>query len=182
VAEKLEDLPITGTPVLGDTPRKTKVGWSVVQEDSNADTRRDLPEYRAIPDRIALLARKFALKDKFSEEDNARLAIVTERVRQLLPSIKVEEYEILAEVLATVKSVAEDDLALAEGWNRKVTSMASPFLYPKSGIVGPLALLRTATTEVSNQNSASSSKGNVFTAGCRTALEEYTIWRGSLQT
>jgi hypothetical protein len=107
-----EDLPIAGTPVLGDTPRNTKVGWSVVQEDANEDTKRDLPEYRAFPDRVALLARKFALKDKFSDEDNARLAIVTERVRKLLPAIRVEEYEILAGVLATIKTVAEDDLAL----------------------------------------------------------------------
>ena len=45
--------------------------------------------------RIELLARQYVAKDKFSSEDLARLAIVTERVRQLLPAVTVAEFEAL---------------------------------------------------------------------------------------
>lgn len=63
-------------------------------------------------DRLKLLARKYVAKEKFTDEQAARLEIVTERVRQLLPSVTVKEYEALEGVLLLVKDVSETDKQL----------------------------------------------------------------------
>lgn len=55
---------------------------------------------RANADRISLLARKYVLKDQtLSDVDLARLIIVTERVRRLLPAIALEDVERVESVL-----------------------------------------------------------------------------------
>ncbi len=76
------------------------------------------PAKKANADRIALLARKYAAKDMFSTEEFARLQIVTERVRQLLPAVTasdLETIETIALQLNKIRSTNEElrqDLAL----------------------------------------------------------------------
>lgn len=63
-------------------------------------------------DRITLLARKFALKERFSDEESARLKIATERVRQLIPAVTADEVESLAAKLDRVMKLAEEGNAI----------------------------------------------------------------------
>lgn len=67
------------------------------------------PSEKVASDRIALLARKYAAKDAFADEDQARLSIVTERLRKLAPSITPNEITSLENALNLVKKVAESD-------------------------------------------------------------------------
>lgn len=59
--------------------------------------------------RVELLARKYAGTEGLSKEDNARFAIVTERIRQLLPAVTAEDYERLEQVLETVRGFESAD-------------------------------------------------------------------------
>jgi hypothetical protein len=59
-------------------------------------------------DRIELLAKKYAQK-KFSKEDDARLAIVTQKIRQLIPRVTIEDFEVLADIAEEIKRINEVD-------------------------------------------------------------------------
>jgi hypothetical protein len=59
--------------------------------------------------RVTLLARKYVAKNGFSPEEEARLAIVTERVRQLVPAVTVREVEALEQLFLTLKKVEQSD-------------------------------------------------------------------------
>ena len=78
---------------------------------------REPPEEDAVAqhnsDRLALLARKYVAKE-FSDEERARLEILSERVRQLLPPATPEAYGNLADVLERVKSIRETDRQIRE--------------------------------------------------------------------
>jgi hypothetical protein len=103
----LGETPDMGTAVFQEIPEKKWVSLFGVQQVTQQPK-----EQRAIPDRIALLARKYALKDRFSDEEAARLAIVTERVRQLLPAVTSKDFELLEDVLQSLKTVSDDDAEL----------------------------------------------------------------------
>jgi hypothetical protein len=64
-------------------------------------------------DRIKLLARKYARKG-LSTEDEARLAIVTERIRRLVPRVATEDFERLAEIAEEIKRIGDEDAELRE--------------------------------------------------------------------
>lgn len=72
------------------------------------------PLTKAAEARVQLLARKYVAKEKFSEEESARLAIVTERVRKLLPAVTAYEFEALESGLTALRSVAESNAKLEE--------------------------------------------------------------------
>ncbi|MBI3915959.1 MAG: hypothetical protein HY322_02995 [Betaproteobacteria bacterium] len=92
------------TPMLSDEPvRRVSRGHGAEEVLVGDD-----PFERANRDRITLLARQYAAKD-FSGEERARLEIVTERVRRLLPAVTVAEYESLARVLEMIKQAQESD-------------------------------------------------------------------------
>lgn len=81
----------------------------------------DVPEAESVSaidktnsDRVELLARKYAAKDQLSSEESARLAIVTERLRQLLPSVTVNDYGRLDSMLQTVRKIDSADIAARE--------------------------------------------------------------------
>ena len=59
--------------------------------------------------RLALLARQY-VTGKVSMEDEARLAIVSERVRRLIPRVTVEDFEALEGILAEVEHIASADI------------------------------------------------------------------------
>lgn len=59
-------------------------------------------------DRIKLLARKYA-QEKISKEDEARLAIVTERISQLIPRVTLKDFEHLADIAEEIKKIDEAD-------------------------------------------------------------------------
>lgn len=69
---------------------------------------------KANSDRVELLARKYAVKEGLSKEDAARFAIVTERIRQLLPTVSAEDFENLEQVLETVREIKSADIAARE--------------------------------------------------------------------
>lgn len=80
------------TATIGDRYRRIRRRARPLQESTQA------PEdhfEKANIERIELLARQYVAKDRFSSEEQARLAIVTERVRQLLPAVTVAEFEAL---------------------------------------------------------------------------------------
>lgn len=93
-----------GTPALNDRPIRRVSILRSPEEAASVE-----PSVGIINDRITLLARKYVAKEQFRDEEKARLAIVTERVRQLMPAIKTSEFESLIEVLKLVKQVAESD-------------------------------------------------------------------------
>jgi hypothetical protein len=91
---------------VSDEPPRMRVGASLraatLQRTSD-------PFERANSDRIALLARKYVAKDTFVDEDRARLAIVTERVRQLFPAVTSEDVEAMEHALTASQQVSESD-------------------------------------------------------------------------
>ena len=92
------------TPMLSDEPvRRTTRGRGAEDAAVEHD-----PLEKANRDRVTLLSRQYAAKD-FSEEERARLEIVTERVRRLLPAVTVAEYESLVQVLELVKQAQDTD-------------------------------------------------------------------------
>lgn len=90
------------TPLLDQTGSSHGARWYTIPT-----TQQNQPLERANKDRIALLARKFVDKENFSEEARARLAIVTERVRKMLPAVTAEEYAALEENLQELKAVSD---------------------------------------------------------------------------
>lgn len=64
--------------------------------------------------RVELLARKYAGKEGLSKEEGARFAIVTERIRQLLPPVTTEDFESLEQVLKSVRKIESADIAVRE--------------------------------------------------------------------
>jgi len=70
------------------------------------------PLTKATEDRVQLLARKYVAKDKFSDEESARLAIVTERVRKLLPAVTAQEFEALEHVLTSLRDISKTNASL----------------------------------------------------------------------
>ena len=64
-------------------------------------------------DRIKLLARKYARKG-LSKEDDARLAIVTERIRVLIPRVVTEDFCRLADIAEEIKRISDKDDELRE--------------------------------------------------------------------
>lgn len=101
-------------------PKKHQTGWWSMQGDcaqirrtSVSHARREIqdhaPAEKAATDRVTLLARKYVEKETFSDEERARLAIVTERVRQLIPSVTVAETESLDAAMQKIRLIAESD-------------------------------------------------------------------------
>jgi hypothetical protein len=72
------------------------------------------PLTKATEDRVQLLARKYVAKDKFSDEESARLAIVTERVRKLLPAVTTQEFEALEQVLTSLRDISKANANLRD--------------------------------------------------------------------
>lgn len=64
---------------------------------------------KASTERMELLARKYVAKSDASTEDIARLAIVTERLRQLVPAVNTGDLETLAAMLEAVKVIESAD-------------------------------------------------------------------------
>jgi hypothetical protein len=97
------------TPLVSDEPPRRATGWRLAPAatTSTAD-----PVRKTNDARVALLARKYVAKEKFSDEDTARLAILTERVRRLLPAVTEGELEALESALKAAKLLADSDAAL----------------------------------------------------------------------
>lgn len=100
----------SGTPLLSEKPSQQPETWiwrapEPTREDQIA---------RLNNERVALLARKYVAKENFNDEESARLAIVTERVRKLLPAVAAKEYEVLEHILKLVKQARETDKGLRE--------------------------------------------------------------------
>lgn len=59
--------------------------------------------------RLALLARQY-VAERLSTEEEARLAIVSEKVRRLIPRVTVEDFQELERVLQEAKSIELEDI------------------------------------------------------------------------
>jgi hypothetical protein len=66
----------------------------------------DDPIERANAERVELLARRYVANERYSNEERARLAIVTERVRKLLPAVTAAEYEALEQHLEALQRLS----------------------------------------------------------------------------
>ena len=58
--------------------------------------------------RLDLLARQYV--SKLSPEEDARLSIVTERVRRLIPRVTVEDFEALERIAERLQRIGSDDV------------------------------------------------------------------------
>lgn len=70
--------------------------------------------------RVALLARKY-VHSRLSPEEQARLAIVTERIRTLLPRISVDELENIEKLASRTKELDDYDMEV----RKKLESLES---------------------------------------------------------
>jgi hypothetical protein len=59
--------------------------------------------------RLTLLARQY-VAGKLSIEEEARLAIVAERVRRLIPRVTVEDFEALERILEEAEHIESTDI------------------------------------------------------------------------
>lgn len=92
------------TPVL----EERRLGRYAVRFPAE-DRERGERQLKENSDRVTLLARKYVTKDKFGDEDRARLAIATERVRKLVPAVSASDYEAIEGILTLVGRVADSD-------------------------------------------------------------------------
>lgn len=67
---------------------------------------------KATIDRMTLLARKYVAKESFSEEERARLAILTERVRKLIPAVSADDYVVLENALQELKKLTQENMEI----------------------------------------------------------------------
>lgn len=104
------------TPILSDEPARQPYMWvwRAPEPTRPPEPTRGEQVAKANYERVVLLARKYVAKEKISDEGSARLAIVTERVRKLLPAVTVQEYEALEGALRLVQEARESDKALRE--------------------------------------------------------------------
>ena len=98
------------TPISTDRIARNQQRPSYREEDLTEDDQRN----KAIEDRVRLLARKYVAKEKFSKEEGARLAIVTERVRKLLPAVTAYEFELLEKALTSLRDISQANASLQE--------------------------------------------------------------------
>jgi hypothetical protein len=68
----------------------------------------DAEAENAVSDRITLLARQYVRRE-VSTEDEARLTIATEKVRQLIPRVTAEDVEALNEMLEEAQELEQQD-------------------------------------------------------------------------
>jgi hypothetical protein len=94
----------TATLTTGETRRSVRRQRTRPLREEQAPAEDHLD--RSNNERIELLARQYVAKDKLSSEEQARLAIVTERVRQLLPAVTVAEFEALEKNLEASRQVS----------------------------------------------------------------------------
>jgi len=103
------------TPLLDEQQPRGARRWRPVEVEAKHDQFE-----KANSDRIALLARKYVAKERrFGDEEGARLAILTERVRRLLPSVTAREYEVLEGALKDAAEVMEADEEMRRRLNLK---------------------------------------------------------------
>ncbi len=108
---KVEGLEFIGTPLLRDEGARNA---KRKRDRTNLDPK-EARQHRfdqVNDDRLTLLARKYVAKEQVSDEQIARLEILTERVRQMLPAVTIQEYEALEDVLLLVNRVTETDQAI----------------------------------------------------------------------
>jgi len=95
------------TPLVREERKQSTRRWRPLAERTD-----ESPAERTNADRMTLLARKYVAKEKFADEDRARLAILTERIRGLLPSVTVGEVEALAHALQVAQDIDRSDADL----------------------------------------------------------------------
>jgi hypothetical protein len=100
-----EDL--IATSLVADRPK-----FRFVRVRTREEPQPEKPAERTYEDRVQLLARKYVAREKFSPEESARLAIVTERVRKLLPAVSAAEYEALEKSLEEANDISATNAAL----------------------------------------------------------------------
>lgn len=106
------------TPLISEQTKATSgATWHLSAKGPVDDTDSTFEDAAARQNeiRITLLARKYVSKDQFSSEERARLAIATERVRQLMPAVTSAEFDVLSNVLGQLKDlqVAGNQLRIA---------------------------------------------------------------------
>lgn len=92
------------TPLVSEEVARPSTRWRSFDEQPQTDQFE-----RVNNDRIALLARKYVNKESFSDEEHARLAIVTERVRRLLPAVTSNDFERIEKFVQTVQRIGAAD-------------------------------------------------------------------------
>lgn len=105
---------VYGTPLLSDEPARqpSMFVWRAPESARIPEPTREEQVAKANYERVALLARKYVAKEKFTDEESARLAIATERVRKLLPAVTGREYEALEGILKDIQEIRESDKAI----------------------------------------------------------------------
>jgi hypothetical protein len=106
------------TSLLAETPIAIPLRWyssHEAEEEQESQQARPHPAFvKANADRVELLARKYVAKERFPDEQSARLAILTERVRKLIPAVTAEEYEALEHRLKDVQELSALNIKLRE--------------------------------------------------------------------
>lgn len=92
------------TPILNEELSRFRARHSRIAPQEEHD-----PIYRTNNDRVTLLARKYVAHERFSEEEHARLAILTERLRQLVPAVTKSELENIDGMLRLIEEAEQTD-------------------------------------------------------------------------
>jgi hypothetical protein len=98
------------TVSIKDRPLQPLYQTHAVREEDSSD---ELLQ-KNLSDRVTLLARKYAAKDKFSKDESARLAIVTEKLRKLLPPVRPEEISYLEQFTSLLEGAKRKRLIVSE--------------------------------------------------------------------
>jgi hypothetical protein len=117
--------PIMATPIMsGSDPFAVSQDMTVlVEEERGEGSSLHLPvnmffheQFSQVPEaetanhtRLELLARQY-VAGQLSTEEEARLAIVSERVRRLIPRVTVEDFEVLERILEEAASIESADI------------------------------------------------------------------------
>lgn len=91
------------TPIESETLSEAAEESATLDEEPAVESEAEL----ANTDRLKLLARKYALRS-LSPEDAARLEIVTERVRYLIPRVTASDFEALERIHRELEEIGTE--------------------------------------------------------------------------
>jgi len=95
------------TPVMKEVE---EFSWLLpVEEDFAEQASRESEAETANRARLALLARQY-VAERLSTEEEARLAIVSEKVRRLIPRVTVEDFQELERILEETERIELEDI------------------------------------------------------------------------
>lgn len=112
--------PLEDETFAGDVTLREDENQDIETVSDDLDETPEDPVWKMGQDRLALLARKYAAKgaskEKFADEEYARLLIITERMRRLMPAITKTDMAAMDEIVTVLEGVERTEEEVRARW------------------------------------------------------------------